>query len=159
MALVIGGMNEEKYKRDVATQRIEDIKNRAVTINNSNEYTYGIQKISIFGSYNNTDRIKIGDVDLVIDIYGKYQDNSIKHMSELQMDKDRECISKAMSGGRMFSNCVYQLEWPKTKVKLFLKNHSKIISLHDGCYYDEERRNKFQVKEIWMNEKINREAK
>lgn len=110
--------------RKTADRVVEEFMNRVKSINSDSYFLYKVSKVDIFGSYL-TDKEKISDIDISVEIQPKYN-------TEEQWEKEEARRQEACDKGINFPNIVEQLCWPMTEVLKRLKNHSRAISLHNG---------------------------
>ena len=108
--------------RKTADKKLAELMQRAKIVNSSNKYLYLVKRISVFGSYL-TDKEKINDIDLDIELESKYSDLSSKQ----RMDLEAKHTEKA---GKCFSSLLERLDWPTYEVKKYLKSRSRALSLH-----------------------------
>jgi len=97
---------------------------RVNEVNTNDTFAYRVEKVMVFGSYL-SDKERLNDIDLAIKLVSKEKDQ------EKRRQRDQERIRIAQKAGRSFSNIVNEIFWPMTEVRLFLKNRSHSISLHD----------------------------
>jgi len=110
--------------RKTADRILEEFLDRVKNINSDSYFLYKVSKVDIFGSYL-TDKEKISDIDISVEIQPKYN-------TEEQWEKDEARRQEAYDKEIKFPNFVEQLYWPMTEVLKKLKNHSRAISLHNG---------------------------
>ena len=121
-------MNGKEFSRKTADKKIKELAKRAEYISHeADDFPYMVDRLWVFGSYLNTTKEKIGDLDIAYRILSKWD-------KDHQKDKEKECIEAEYEnplGGRRFKSILEEIFWPQTKTLKALKNHSKIISLHD----------------------------
>ncbi|MEW6624887.1 MAG: nucleotidyltransferase domain-containing protein [Bacillota bacterium] len=97
---------------------------RVNEVNTNDKFAFRVEKVIVFGSYL-SDKERLNDIDLAIKLESKEKDKKKRRQRE------QERISIALKSGRVFGNFLQEVFWPMTEVKLFLKNRSRSISLHD----------------------------
>lgn len=97
---------------------------RVHEVNTSERFAYRVEKVIVFGSYL-SDNKRLNDIDLAIKLTSKEKDETKRKQ------RDQERISIAVKAGRNFNSFIDEIFWPMTEVRLFLKNRSRSISLHD----------------------------
>jgi hypothetical protein len=113
-----------RIKLSTAAKTVESLKQRIDTINASDEYMLKISESVIFGSYA-IQADTVGDIDFAfrterkVDIFGDGNEWNKAAREDFYL-----CERTAKS----FLDILF---WPDTKVKLFLKNRQRSISLHD----------------------------
>jgi predicted nucleotidyltransferase len=91
-----------------------------VHVNTSDEFLVGVEDAYVFGSYL-TDTELLGDLDIALTFFRKEPNG--ERFVELAKHAARE-------SGRRFNSYLDFLGWPETKVLLFLKQRSRVFSLH-----------------------------
>lgn len=107
-------------QRTTVEGRLKELIDRMVHVNASDEFLCGVQEAFVFGSYLGTNE-RLGDLDINLKLYRK------------ETDGDRfvdAALRSADASGRHFSNYLERLFWPETKILLFLKQRSRVYSLH-----------------------------
>lgn len=109
--------------RQKATQLLNELIERAKSINENGELIYFVESIKVFGSYlSNKDTL--GDLDVGVKLTRKHKPGDFtKH--------NQKRIALAKANGRQFSNSTEQLIWPHREVMLMLKAKQRGLSLHD----------------------------
>ena len=109
--------------RQKATQLLNELIERAKTINTSDELVYFVESIKVFGSYL-SDKDTLGDLDVGVKLTRKHKSGDFtKH--------NQKRIALAKANGRQFSNSTEELFWPHREVMLMLKGKQRGLSLHD----------------------------
>jgi len=123
-------MKEETKKvfsRETAKKALENVKLKIKEANEREDFIYRIKKAVLFGSYINSDKEKVGDIDIAI-----YIDLKDKITPEVEQNY----IRSKQSGKEM--PYVARLFYGKEEVSKFIKDRKAVIELHDG-YMIEER--------------------
>ena len=92
-------------------------------MNKDDNFLYRVTYAAAFGSYVNTERETIGDLDIAFRLEPKGEGEDFKKRCDLKSD---ECRS---------SNWFLYKTWPREEVLRYLKNKSGYISLHS---YDQD---------------------
>jgi len=109
--------------RQKANQLLNELIERAKSINENGELIYFVESIKVFGSYL-SDKDTLGDLDVGVKLTRKHKAGDFtKH--------NRKRIALAKANGRQFSNSTEQLIWPHREVILMLKGRQRGLSLHD----------------------------
>ena len=61
---------------------ISEITERAKEINENDSFAYRVAKVAVFGSYLNSDKAKLGDLDLAADLVQRYEGDT--HLDALK---------------------------------------------------------------------------
>lgn len=106
--------------RKTAEEKLLEIVRRAQEVNDNPDYVYSVAKIAVFGSYINTDKEKLGDLDVAIELVPRYQ-------GEALVDAVRQAYR--LRGPR---NCLFieGISFAYYEVERYLRNRSKCLSLH-----------------------------
>ena len=130
------------YKRSTADNALEIIKNRIVLANKQDSFVYYVDKAVLFGSYVNSDKQVLGDIDIAL------------YLSPKRADIDETTLNKMRADEVNFSgNIVQQFIYGKEEVCKFVKNRKAIISLHDGKAAEiESKRHDEKVCYIYLHE-------
>ena len=109
--------------RQKATKLLNELIERAKSINENGELIYFVESIKVFGSYL-SDKETLGDLDVGVKLSRKHKPGDFtKH--------NQKRIALAKANGRQFSNSTEQLHWPHREVMLMLKGKQRGLSLHD----------------------------
>jgi len=121
-ALALGSA-AKPLRRDSAENKLVDFLSRVKQVNESSEFIYKVNKVTLFGSYLSS-KERIGDIDLAVTLAPKIQDR------DEFWKLNQEWIRQAYKAGRRFSNIAEELFWPQREVLLYLKSRSRSLSLH-----------------------------
>lgn len=113
------------YSRITAKKALENIIKRLEEVNHHDEFIYKVTKAVLFGSYINSNKDKLGDVDIAI-----YVELKNKEIPELEQNYNR---SKQVNFDMPF---VFRYIYGKEEVFKFLKDRKRVIQLHDGDLVD-----------------------
>lgn len=109
--------------RAKANELLQDLIERAKSINENPEFVFYVERIEVFGSYL-TDKELLGDLDVGVQLSRRYNGSQFtKH--------NQQRIKLAKSSGRRFNNSTEELNWPFWEVMLMLKARKKGLSIHD----------------------------
>ena len=95
--------------------------------NERKDFIYRITKVVLFGSYINSTKEKIGDLDLAI--YVELKDKSIPEIEQNQIRAREKCYGLPT---------ILQFIYGKEEVFRFIKDRKRILELHDGIMVDYE---------------------
>lgn len=109
--------------RQKATQLLNELIERAKSINENDELIYFVESIKVFGSYL-SDKETLGDLDVGVKLSRKNKPGDFTK-------RNQKRIALAKANGRQFSNSTEQLLWPHREVMLMLKARQRGLSLHD----------------------------
>jgi predicted nucleotidyltransferase len=128
-------------KRETAKKLIEELVERAKFINEQTDiekFPYKITFLSLFGSYINTDKEKIGDIDVFFDMESKWENKE---------DETRFFLNSPENNGRNF---IESLFYSRKLALSFLRNKKHSYSFHEMWEYDElVNKNKIEHKTIF----------
>ena len=110
--------------RKKADELLKNVLERAKQVRENPEFACYVSRITVFGSYLDESKQELGDLDLALDI--KLKPGVTPEAEQAQNAKD-------MENGRSFSNICEQVCWQTQKVRLFLKNKQRGVSLHDAA--------------------------
>jgi hypothetical protein len=85
-------------------------------------WLYRVKRVRVFGSYI-TDKERLGDVDLVVELERKNPETFIE-------DSKRRSHEAQMKG-RVFRNIVDEICWSEIEAKQFLRSGSKYLRMHE----------------------------
>lgn len=126
------GTRQCNLKRSKADEYIEMLKEKAREINASDYFFFGIKEIIIFGSYVNSDKEVLGDLDVGVALYKKswakkYSRKELNHIGYKRKHK-KEYICKSYKDYDNFRRGHLFLE---IEAKRHLKSHRNAISTHN----------------------------
>ena len=111
-------------RRATAEKKVTEFLERVRRVNEDAYYLYKVTRVEVFGSYL-TDREKLNDVDIAVELEPRYLDG------DQQQAYEQERVQEAARQGRTFRHFTDAMAWPRTETLLFLKSRSRTISLHD----------------------------
>ena len=109
------------FKRETCTLELNELLNRVEQVNHDPYYLYYVKELIVFGSYVNTQNIKIHDLDIALNLEQKCDNR------EFVMKKSSERV-RASEKSLSFVNTIYYCYIETAK---YLQNRSHILSLHD----------------------------
>ena len=112
--------------RGVAQAQLERFLKRVALANAHPDFVYRVRRVYLFGSYLTTDKERVGDLDLAVELEPTDTDH------DQHWKRHDERVSAALRAGRHFSNYVEQIFWPKEEVMRFLRQRSRVIGLHSA---------------------------
>lgn len=107
--------------RKTAERCLKEFLARVEEVRRSPEFLWKVKRVILFGSYLTTNKDKVSDVDLAIDLAPKEKDPDIR------MALERANVEKAMRAGRRFSTYVDELFYADHQVRTFLKSRSHAL--------------------------------
>jgi len=113
--------------RPRAHRLVEDLVDRAQSINADGEMLLWVDELTVFGSYANPDAADIGDIDVMCVLTRRYDDWD---------EYSRRNQERIASTGAHPRNMVEELGWPEIETKKLLRNRSGRISLMDPANVD-----------------------
>lgn len=119
--------NEKVYTRETAKKNLENLIKRIKEANEKDEFIYKITKAVLFGSYINSKKEKIGDLDVAI--YIELKDNSIP---EIEQNLERARTSNG------YVPFILKFIYGKEEVFKYIKDRKHILELHDGNKVDRD---------------------
>ena len=114
----------KKMKRETADKLLEGVKERIYKVNHNPSYCYSITEAKVFGSYVNSDKDMLSDLDIAIRLEPKYGRDSQEFR-----DKREECLSM---------DYLIYYDWPRQDVLRFIRNRHPYISVHVLGWSEEE---------------------
>lgn len=115
------------YSRKTAKMVLKNIKKRIQEVNQNDEFIYKVNKAVLFGSYINSTKEKIGDLDIVL-----YVELKNKVISEEEQNFKRARNSNS------YVPFILRFIYGKEEVFKYIKNRKQILELHDGNKVDED---------------------
>lgn len=115
------------YSRKTAKMVLKNIKKRIQEVNQNDEFIYKVNKAVLFGSYINSTKEKIGDLDIAL-----YVELKNKVISEEEQNFKRARNSSS------YVPFILRFIYGKEEVFKYIKNRKQILELHDGNKVDEE---------------------
>lgn len=115
------------YSRTAADRVLNNLLDKIKVANKREDFIYRITKVVLFGSYINSTKEKIGDLDIAI--YVDLKDKSIPEIEQNQIRAREKCYGLPT---------VLQFIYGKEEVFRFIKDRKRILELHDGIMVDYE---------------------
>ena len=115
------------YSRTTADKALNNLINKIKVANKREDFIYKITKVVLFGSYINSNKEKIGDLDIAI--YLELKDKTIPEIEQNQIRARERCYGLPT---------ILQFIYGKEEVFRFIKNRKRILELHDGIMVDYE---------------------
>jgi len=109
--------------RQKATQLLNELIERAKSINSNDELVYVIESLRVFGSYL-SENDALGDLDVGFKLTARLAGEEFTLQNQKRIDLAR-------SNNKSFSSFIDELCWPNKEVMLMLKNNQRGLSLHD----------------------------
>ena len=109
----------ERLLRKTADRMVPEFMDRVARVNSDDNYVYRYSRIVLFGSYVNSDRQKIGDIDIGFQLEPRFDPDFVGWLSYAKWQE-------APSGGLM-----YELSWPREEVLRAARGGNRYISMHD----------------------------
>ena len=106
---------------------LKNIKKRIQEVNQNDEFIYKVNKAVLFGSYINSTKEKIGDLDIAL-----YVELKNKVISEEEQNFKRARNSNS------YVPFILRFIYGKEEVFKYIKNRKQILELHDGNKVDED---------------------
>ena len=113
-------------KRSTAERVLKEFLDRVDELVNRDEYLYTVERVVLFGSMLDPDRLTVNDIDLVVELEAKESDK------ELSSKLDRDYAAARMAEGRHFSNYVDQLFAARNDTLKFLRKRSRLLNFHES---------------------------
>jgi predicted nucleotidyltransferase/predicted transcriptional regulator len=112
------------FKRKSVERVFKEFMSRVEEINANDNYLHKVSKVIVFGSYLGTKEY-LSDLDLAVTLTIKIDDPI-----EFRL-KHNELVERAIESGINFPDFYYQANYSYHKTFKYLKNRSRIISLHE----------------------------
>lgn len=107
---------DRKMHRSTADRLLREVTDRIAEANGNEDYAYRITEAYVFGSYVNSDKDMLSDLDIAIRLEQKWPTQSAEYYS-----KQCECP---------YSDTFLWLIWPREEVLRYIRNRSGYISIH-----------------------------
>jgi len=107
---------DRKMRRTTADRLLSGVKDRIREANANPDFCYTISEAYVFGSYANSDREMLSDLDIAVRLQARCPTDS-----EQYRRRQAECP---------YGDVFLQLVWPKEEVLRFIRNRSGYISIH-----------------------------
>jgi hypothetical protein len=121
--MLVNASAAKPITRKTANSVLQEFMKRVDIVNIRDTYAYTVESVVLFGSML-SDKELLGDVDVALELQHAVPDRE----GFDQWREYRYCI--AMNNGRRFGTTLERLAWPRTEVLLYLKSHSRGLSLH-----------------------------
>jgi predicted nucleotidyltransferase len=118
-------IRKRRFKRKTADAALKMVKRRIAQANRNADFIYRIDKAVAFGSYINSDKEYVGDLDIAV-----YYSFKGKAAIESLPEANRKRASQMGFKGSFLESVYYGI----IEVFRYLKNGKQIISLHDGGF-------------------------
>ena len=115
------------YSRETAKRALENVVQRIKEVNENKEFIYKITKAVLFGSYINSTKDKVGDLDIAV-----YVDLKDKSIPEVEQN-----IARARNSYNQIP-FILKFRYGKEEVFKYIKNKKRVLELHDGVKVDED---------------------
>ena len=115
-------------RRETADRLLQGLQQRILEINSDDSYAFVVERAVVFGSYVNTDRDILGDLDIGVLLSDRFGDD------ETVQDMAEERARGRYRGKRW----VEEVIWPQTEILRYLRNGSPHISIHNIGTEDDE---------------------
>jgi len=116
---------KKQFSRETAQRALENLKQKIKEANQREDFIYEIKKAVLFGSYINSNKEKLGDIDIAL-----YIDLKDKETPEIEQN----CKRAKESGKEM--PCLMRMIYGKEEISKFVKDRKAVIELHDGYLID-----------------------
>ena len=114
------------FRRDTAEKTVEVLLHKIAFTNRDPEFIYRVKRAVLFGSFVNSDREKIGDLDVAI--YLELKDKSVNEaVQNIEKYEEARLWEDTRSLG-----VVSQLCYGKIEIWKYLKGRSRLIEIHNG---------------------------
>lgn len=115
------------YSRETAQKSIKNVIQRINEANRNDEFIYKITKAVLFGSYINSNKEKVGDLDIAI-----YIELKDKSKPEVEQNMERARTSNS------YVPFILKFIYGKEEVFKYIKDKKHILQLHDGNKVDKD---------------------
>lgn len=129
------------YSRETAKRALKNVVKKIKEANENEEFIYKITKAVLFGSYINSTKEKIGDLDIAI-----YVELKNKDIPEVEQN-----IARAQSSYN-YVPFILKFIYGKEEIFKYIKDKKKVLELHDGVKVDEDAKKLNEPSYIYFNE-------
>ena len=119
--------NNVVYSRITAQKALDNVKKRIKEANQRKDFIYKITKAVLFGSFINSSKEKVGDLDIAI--YVELKDKTIPEIEQNQIRARKKCYGLPT---------ILEFIYGKEEIFRFIKDRKKVLELHDGVMVDYE---------------------
>lgn len=116
----------KNFSRETAKKTIENVLIKIKEVNKNDRFIYKITKAVLFGSYINSDKEKIGDLDIALYI-------ELKDKTRPEIEQNFERAGVAIN----YIPFIFKFIYGKEEVFKYIKDKKRILQLHDGNKIDE----------------------
>lgn len=117
----------KEFSRKTAELALKNIIKRINEVNQKEEFIYKITKAVLFGSYINSSKEKIGDLDIAI--YVELKDKTIPEI-EQNINRAKTSLN--------YVPFILRFIYGKEEVFKYIKDRKRILELHDGVKVDRD---------------------
>ena len=117
-----------QYDRKTAQNALNNVLKRIKEANKNEDFIYKITKAVLFGSYINSDKEKIGDLDIAIYV-------ELKDKTKAETDQNYERYKSSSAHHIPF---IMQFYYGKEEIFKYIKDKKKILQLHDAVEIENE---------------------
>ena len=107
---------DRKIRRKTAEGYIQGLLERIAIVNGNPDFCYSVDEVYLFGSFINSDKDMISDLDVAMRITPNYDYASYEFESKRQEYTGR--------------NFLMAYDWPKQEVLKFIRNRNAYLSIH-----------------------------
>lgn len=122
----------KRMTREKVEELLQGLLERAAFVNESPEFTAGVKRVTVFGSYLDQQAEDFGDLDVAV---------SVERKPGFTPEDEQAQTKRDMQGGKRFSGWMDQLIWPTVKVIQFLKDRKAGIQMVFETEHQEMLRN------------------
>jgi len=115
-------------KRSTADRVLKEFLERVKHLNEDSDYLYRVPIAVVFGSYLDTTKDRLGDLDVAILLKANDPEPDGTMMSEAFLDL---CYQRADQSGRSFASYIEKTLYARKETIQYLKSRSRTLSLHD----------------------------
>lgn len=115
------------YSRKTAKRALKNVVKKIKEANENEEFIYKITKAVLFGSFINSSKNKVGDLDIAI-----YIELKNKSISEFEQNFNRANTSSN------YVPFILRFIYGKEEVFKYIKDKKRVLQLHDGIKIDED---------------------
>lgn len=127
--------NNVVYSRTTAQRALDNVKIRIKEVNQRKDFIYKITKAVVFGSFINSTKEKVGDLDIAI--YVELKNKTIPEIEQNQIRAREKCYGLPT---------ILQFIYGKEEIFRFIKDRKKVLELHDGVMVDYESKKRKEPK-------------
>lgn len=121
-------VSKQIFKRETADKALKNVLEKIEDANKNKEFIYFVKKAVLFGSYINSNKEKIGDLDIALYL----------ELKNKLIPEEEQNYYSYKKNSKKYEPFIVQLIYGKEELFRFIKDRKKIVDLHDGNMAESE---------------------